>query len=157
MSLNLKSQKIASPNLQSKDLQEAFTSNASTFENHLATINAISADIKAAEQYLQSKHLTVEYSAMLHKCSLSTPSQVYSLAWGAINSDSNYRLLVNQWWRDRDELQPPEIVTSLPLIEAPLQVRLAVFPFLPAFINMFAQSLREDQNKAGLHSELDSF
>lgn len=140
-----------SENLQfhSKNITSSLIENAMWFDIQDQLIKQVSADIKNLEQHFKSKNLALVYEMPCffqhdQKVTVDDLNYEYFIKWGRNPANKEFRLLYRQTCEVRDDNN--EVVHTSeevkPLIEARSDIRFALHPFLPLFINTFGLHLK---------------
>lgn len=126
-------------NVSDSKLGSAIASMGEALDSYQKKINSVSADIRALEGFLQKKDVAVPFTKGLWKLNPDPKFNGVELQWA--KQQNHFRLLCSVTPLDDDGLDagPTRV---LPLIDMPLQTRLAIFPLLPEFLNQFSRFLK---------------
>lgn len=133
----------------SKKITSSLIESSTWFDTQGLLIKQVSDDIKNLEQYFKNKNLALVFEMQClfkyaEQAALDEHQHDYFIKWGRNPANKEFRLLYRKHHQVLNEVD--EVVHSSeeikPLIEARSDIRFALHPFLPLFIQQFGHSLK---------------
>jgi hypothetical protein len=131
---------LSLPQFNSTLIDAALQEVSQIFEHHQNDIDCVSNDVRAFEKYVKSKNVAVSHS---QEFSLTNAPDIL-LLWDKGPGDcKEFRLrCAVREWSDEEGQQGWRYTDVRPLIECPLSLRMAAYPFLPRFLKSLAKAIQ---------------